>query len=192
MSPIVSVDEDYDRDYAADGISRFGGYVRQRAHLFVDDWEPLSPVTFAVTVWTVANGPVMSPGYVRIRESIGGVSCRHGDEPGLLLAEVDIRLPWPAAMHGAECLGGWGSWSGAGSAVDDESGQPDERRPALLVSARLRIPIPEALLPVPSRFAGLDVSVAKRAVAVICEQVNAHAGPAVASLRSYHLSGAAR
>lgn len=185
MRPIVTVDDAYDRDYASDGISRFGAYVRQRAHLLVDDWEPLSPVTFAVTVWTIASGPMMSPGYVRTRSSIRGVNCRHGDEPGLLIAEVAVALPWPSDLRQSDDLRGW-------SSTRTPDGYEDERHPALLVDGRIRIPISEEELPRPSRFAGLDVGVAKRAVAVVCERVNQQAGPVLARLQATETNGALR
>jgi hypothetical protein len=189
VTSIVSIDDAYDRDYASDGISRFGAYVRQRAHLFVDDWEPLSPVTFAATVWAIASGPLMSPGYVRTRSSVGGVHCRHADEPGLLLAEVDMCLPWSADLRNRSELAGWSSWT---STLAPELTDPDERRPALLLRACVRVPVHEGLLPNPSRFAALDVTVAKQAVAVICEQVNTRAAPVVALLRSEALIGVGR
>lgn len=188
MTPIVTVDDAYDRDYAGDGISRFGAYVRQRAHLFVDDWEPLSPVTFAVTVWTIATGPIMSPSYVRIRRSIQAVNCRHGDEPGLLLAEIAVRLPWPGGLRDKPSLQGWVS----GHRHSGGSDALDEQRPALLVDGRLRVPIPEDRLPSPSRFAALDVGVAKQAITAICEQVNTVAGPVLADLRSETTTGVLR
>ncbi|MGQ0847183.1 MAG: hypothetical protein ACT4QF_23940 [Sporichthyaceae bacterium] len=180
MRPIVAVDDAFDRDYASDGISRFGSYVRQRAHLLVDDWEPLSPVTFAVTVWTIASGPMMSPGYVRTRPTVRGVNCRHADEPGWLLAEVAVALPWPSDLRDGADPQGW--------AVGGPS-HADERRPALLVDGRIRIPISQDELPRPSRFAALDVSIAKRAVAVVCDRVNAHAGPVLARLHSTDSNG---
>jgi hypothetical protein len=193
MTPIVGIDDAYDRDYASDGISRFGAYVRQRAHLFVADWEPLTPVTFAVTLWTIATGPVMSPGYVRVRTSVSAVTCRHAEEPGLLLAEVRLRLPRPADRRGADIVQAWSDWTlttdvdGVGTTWSP----PDEHCRAALLSARLRVPIREDQLPVPTRFAALDVTGAKRAIAVICEQVNTHAAPVVAALRG-SLIGAAR
>lgn len=154
MNPIVSVDDEYDRDNASDGISRFAGYVRQRAHLFVDDWEPLSPVTFAVTVWSIATSPVMTPPYARVSPRVWDIECRHGDESHLL--------------------------------------DPPENGPGALFSTHLRVPIAEDLLPVPCRFGALDVSVAKRAVSAIADQVNAVAGPVVAQLRDTDAIGAGR
>jgi hypothetical protein len=191
MTPILGIDDAYDRDYAADGISRFGGYVRQRAHLFADDWEPLSPVTFACTVWSIATGPVMVPGYVRVRQGMA-VRCAHGEEPGVLIAEVGVRLPWPPGLR-AE-LRGWSSWQLSQGWGDEEPGlvDPPDDRPTLLIGASVRVPIAEKLLPTPSRFAALDVGVAKRAVALVCQHVNEQAGPVVELLRTNVAIGAHR
>lgn len=182
--PLVTVDESYDRHYASDGISRFGAYVRQRAHLFVDDWEPLSPVTFAATVWAIATGPVMSPAYVHSRRDITSVACRNGDEPGVLIAEVNLCLAWPLELTGA--LDGWTSWQRLRDPDEDEPrfAPPLEDRPALLLGAQMSVPIKADQLPGPSRFAALDVAVAKRAVGVVCRMVNEQAGPVVDLVRA--------
>lgn len=191
MTPVVTVDESYDRGYASDGISRFGAYVRQRAHLFVDDWEPLSPVTFACTVWSIATGPVMAPGYVRVRQEMT-VRCTHGEEPGVLIAEVGVRLPWPSGIRGE--MRGWyfGQLSQPWDDGEPMLVDPPDDRPTLLIGASVRVPIAEKLLPTPSRFAALDVGVAKRAVAVVCRRVNEQAGPVVELLRTNAAIGAHR
>jgi hypothetical protein len=174
-------DEAYDPDYAPDGVSRFGAYVRQRAHLFVDDWEPLGPAAFAATVWSIACAPLMAPGYIRIRHDVGTVTCHCAEDSSALLAEVTIRLPW----RNDEALPGWTSWQRRTDPYDDGPrllAPPDDLR-AVLPTATIRVPIAEDQLPTPTRFACLDVSVAKRAVSVICDQVNAQAGPILATLQ---------
>jgi hypothetical protein len=193
-NPLAWVDEDYDVDYASDGISRFGSYVRQRAHLFVDDWEPLSAASFAATVWSVATSPVMSPGYVRIRPDVWSLTCFPGEEPGFLLAELEVRVPWPAALRGGQELDGWFSWQRTTSWAHEETMylEPVGDRRSLLVTSVLRVPIDEGILPTPCRFAALDVSTAKRAISVICTEVNATAGPVVARLRATAPIGAQR
>jgi hypothetical protein len=179
MRPLVVADEAYDRDYASDGLSRFGAYVRQRAHLFVFDWEPLSPAGFASEVWAIAGSPVMSPGYVRVRHDVSGIYCRCADDSFGLVVDVHLRLPWPVEP-------GWASWQRLSD--PDEDGQtlvaPDEDLLAVLATATVQVPVAEELLPEPGRFAGHDLTIAKRAVGVICRQVNTHAGPVVDRIRS--------
>lgn len=65
------VDGEYDREYAGDGVSRYGAYVRSRLDgSFAECWdgtweEPASRrMAFAAAAWRTAVGPVMSPGYV--------------------------------------------------------------------------------------------------------------------------------
>ncbi|MGQ0843477.1 MAG: hypothetical protein ACT4QF_05025 [Sporichthyaceae bacterium] len=193
-APIVWTDDLYDRDYASDGLSRFGGYVRQRAHLFVDDWEPLSPAAFAATVWTIATSPVMSPPYVHLRPDVSAVTCRHAEEPGLLLAEVEIRLRWPAGLNDFPDLCGWSSWD---RWIDRPTNDvhliaPSEHKRALLTTATLRVPIPETKLPTSCRFAEADVAIAKRAVAAVCSAVDVHVRPVLAYLATATIIGADR
>jgi len=184
---VVWVDEGYDRELASDGVSRYGGYLRSRAHLFADEDAPLDPVGFAVLAWQIASGPVMSPGYVRRRPDIEAVTCRHVEEPGLLVADVEVRLSWPAGLNRGGPLAGWRSWV-MGDGWGDEPPryvEPGDDRPALLVTAHLWLPIPEPSLPAPRHIpAGdVDVATAKRAVEVVCRHVNAAAGPVVAVVR---------
>lgn len=194
MKPLVIIDEADDRESASDGISRFGAYVRQRAHLFVDDWEPLSPVSFAVTVWSVATSPVMSPPYARLGADVWGISCHHGDEPGVLVVDVEVRLPWPIELRDDETMRGWADWARARRRDNDgvQLLDPVQDRVAALFSAHLRVPIHEDLLPLPCRFGALDVVIAKRAVAVVSDQINAIAGPVVAQLRELDSVGGRR
>lgn len=192
--PIAWTDDAYDRDYSSDGISRFGAYVRQRAHLFIDDWEPLSPATFAATVWTIATAPVMSPPYVGLRHDVCDVICHVGEDGDCLLAQLEVRLPWPNGLRGNGKLAAWSSWRPADKWDYDGPHlmEPAEDRPALLASAVLRLPIPDAQLPAPCRFAALDVAVAKRAVAVVCEHLNTHAAPVLAELATASQIGVGR
>ena len=75
------IDRDYDRDFASDGMSRFGVYIRRhpepfwdRAHGFPDAvfrgrvTQAAGP--FAAAAWTVASPPIMGPGLVRSHRSL--------------------------------------------------------------------------------------------------------------------------
>lgn len=192
---IAWTDEYTDRANASDGVSRFGAYIRQRAHLFADDLDSLSPAAFAATVWTIGCSPVMSPGYVRTRNDVWAVTCWCGEEPGILVAGVEVRLPWPPGIRGSDSSSGWVSWARSRSTWDDEAPlliPPDERQHALLVTGHLRVPVAEELLPAPCPPGALDVMVAKRAVAVIAGQVNAQAGPVLMALQESAAAGARR
>jgi len=64
------IDHDHDRNNASDGVSRYGAYLRDHAHLF-DPWQEApgevtrDPVEFAIAAFQVATGPIMAPGFVR-------------------------------------------------------------------------------------------------------------------------------
>jgi hypothetical protein len=54
------LDENFDREHAPDGRSRYGAEVRRRAGEFCDAWGDIAPVTFAVTAWRVATALLVS------------------------------------------------------------------------------------------------------------------------------------
>ncbi len=61
-------DRDYDREFASDGISRYGAYLRDASfEPWTDDDQA---VEWAVFAWERATGPVMSPGYVRCHSRV--------------------------------------------------------------------------------------------------------------------------
>jgi hypothetical protein len=185
---LVWVDDTHDREAASDGVSRYGAYLRDRAHLFDDDGAPLDTVSFAVLAWRTASSPVMAPGYVNLRRDVTAVTCRPGEEPGLLVADVEVRLPWPPDLPWGP-MTGWQSWqrtrSWSGDEPDSYADPRREDRPALLVTAHLRVPVRDDQLQAPrrSRPGRPDTGDAKRVVRTLCRLVNAEAGPRVALLR---------
>jgi hypothetical protein len=185
VNALVVVDEDYDRAHSSDGVSRLGSYLQQRSHLFVEDWEPLSAASYAATVWSIATAPIMTPPYARVSPALWGIDCRHGDEPGMLLVSLEVRMRWPHDHRDDAVLRGWTDWYQApcwGSDVHQLT-EPGEDRPAALFSARLHLPISEESLPTPIRFGSADVVLAKCAIATIADRINAVAGPVVALIR---------
>ncbi|TMQ96812.1 hypothetical protein ETD83_20875 [Actinomadura soli] len=102
------VDEDYDRQYASDGVSRYGAYVRDRLDgSFAECWDGMwdEPSTrlaeFAAAAWRTATGPVMTPGYVRLHSRVLGAQVERSNWDGSLLAVVSLVAPWPAELTGA-------------------------------------------------------------------------------------------
>ncbi|GAA2755886.1 hypothetical protein [Actinopolymorpha rutila] len=182
MSPtddLVWVDEAYDRDYASDGVSRYGAYLRSRAHLFDDDGAPLDAVSFAGIAWQIACAPVMSPGFVHTADTIGRVRCRGSEESSEeLIAEMDARLGWPARLARPR-LSGWRDWE-----RDDFGGlmEPAADRRALLFSVRVQLPVSTLGLPVPTSTA-VDVGAAIEAVHLLCRRINDDVRPALDAVR---------
>ena len=191
-APLVRVDDEYDADYASDRGSRFGGYLRQRARMFAEDGEDLSAVAFAALAWQVASTPVMCPGYVRRRGDLEAIRAWHADEPGTLLVDVEVRLRIPGLLDGPAT--GWASWSRhlPGEGGYDAFLEPDDIKPAVLVTAHVRVPIPagELLEPKITRLGAVDVHEAKTAVSIVCRWVNETAGPVVEHLRAARLGSA--
>ncbi|WP_020578908.1 hypothetical protein [Actinopolymorpha alba] len=174
---VVFVDEFYDRDYASDGISRYGAYLRDRAHLFNTASDPLDPVDFAWTAWRIASGPVMSPGYIRVRPDIPWVTCHPREDRDRLVAELEVRLPHPPQVRGLRRFG-WADWARQRPWSDDPSPyvEPEENRSTLLFTARFVAELPAEGLPAPQR-PGVNVGMAKAAVREICHQINSAVAP---------------
>lgn len=146
---VVWVDDFHDRESASDGVSRFGAYVRQRAHLFADGLDgPLRQVDFAATAWAIACSPVMSPGYVRARPDVWAVTCFAGEEGRVLVADVEVRLPWPPEWRNTGSVIGWTGWARSTSGWGEPPVlvEPEDKAQALLVTVHLRVPIAAELL----------------------------------------------
>lgn len=181
---LVVVDEDYDRDYASDGRSRFGAYLRQNRWL-TDPDDDLDPAGYAALVWRTATSPVMAPGYVRLRRDLAGITVAAREETcGLLVVTVEAPTGWPAGLAAR----GWRGWARERACDDGPDGylEPGDTHPALLFHARLRIPVLAAELPAPpprGRGGAVDVRTAKKVCALIVAHVNAAAGPLLAAVR---------
>lgn len=193
---IVRVDDEYDRDRASNGDSRYAAYLRQNANLFRDAWsdEPApveDPVEFAVHAWRVATGPVMSPGYVQWRSDLHGVSLHRDENDGTLFAEVRVPL-----RHGQ--VGGngkrfpytWQDWEteqtwGPGDLQYPGLAEPRSyKQPAVLATAVVRVPGHGwSGLIAPTAYEGAALlTEAMMVLDAVVEQVNADAAPIVARL----------
>lgn len=184
---IVRVDEDYDRSHASVGQSRFGAYLRQRANQFDDDGAPLDAVWFAMLVWQIANGPVMSPPYVQTSSRVYEVACR-GDEyaANVLVATVRVRLPHPPQAWDERAAGCHDWTHDRGVWRTDDEPLPlvaPEQFPQMLFTVNLSISIPTTALPAPTST-DVEVDVAKDTVRTICTRVNENVGPQLESLLS--------
>ena len=201
--PLFRIDGESDRESASDGVSRYGGYVRQRTHGgFAECWdgtyETLLAERFAVLAWDTATGPVMSPPYADWRSPV--MSARLGIDwdsglPGLI-ATVEIAAPWPGGLREARGRVGdqsWSSWkrdsSWAGpeylrAPYEDEVARGDCYA---LTTVRLVFRVRVILLPPApgaSRRPGELEETARQAVAAITAELNAVTGPVVAALEA--------
>lgn len=186
---IARTDEEHDRARASNGSSRLGSYLDDRLDSFHEWDEPLTPLSaeeFAVAAWEVATSPMMSPGYVRTRADVGMVRVlRREDGEGLL---VSVAVPVRHSGLKVRLPFAWRDWERNRYGVGDDDDYPqlvgpeDDGRPSVLVTAEVRAPLVGALhTPTATRGAELHAD-AKAALRLLVDQVNAAAGPIVATM----------
>jgi hypothetical protein len=182
------VDRDYDREYASDGISRYGAYLR---HAAFEPWtDHDQQVEWAVFAWQRATGPVMSPGYVRHHPRVLAAQLERSGWDGGLVANVTLVSAWPeqltAALVKAVRLGGreayWQDWpteylGGDITRYHEPSEADVAARPYLLTTISLQFTVPSAALPQPPATSGALLSAGQRAVAVVVAELNRIVSP---------------
>ncbi|HEX5401873.1 MAG TPA: hypothetical protein VFX16_06185 [Pseudonocardiaceae bacterium] len=177
-----AADDEYDREMASDGCSRFGAYLRQSCGAFRDDIEPTqNPLLFALAAWRISQPPIMTPGYVR-RHPCVLEADEHWDDEGRVALTVQLAAPMPMSVVRSGCCSEWSRWERYG---DAQLLEPfDNDRPAAFGILVLRVPISADALPSPRycRTGGPTVEVAKQAVGAICHVVCQATGPALAAL----------
>ncbi|MFI0367565.1 hypothetical protein ACH35V_06770 [Actinomadura sp. 1N219] len=189
MSFVLHDADDLDR--ASDGTSRYGAYLRQNGALFAD-WDDGTvtgdPVQFTVAAWQVATSPVMAPPYVSwTAERLRSVTVTSGEDPGLLIARIQVATPRPAALAG---LAGFTGWERPPSWRETRGyhtpGEESLRvRPALLPSVELLFAVPYDLLCVPQDTPGsLTAADAKASVRRLAELLDACVAPVLAAADS--------
>lgn len=178
------LDEQYDRERAPDGRSRYGAEVRRRADEFATSWGDISPVSFAVTAWRLAT--VLSPGYVRWHRRILSATCTRNPWDGSLIGEATIAAGWPAELTWSRQWtrdNGWRNWPQVFgqyvSPADEDVARVPHARAMLLVET----PVPLADLPAAPD--GLDDALeatARHAVAVLVRELNDLLTPMIGQL----------
>jgi hypothetical protein len=193
------VDEEYDRDQASDGVSRFGAYVRKSgaiAECLAERNDVARPDTqalqarFAAAAWETALPPVMSPGFVRRRRRILSARVEFNAWDATLTGSVELVTPWPQLLaesrdwqHGAW----WHDWPYERFGAVEYWREPGEdelaARPYLMASVRLEFPLGLAVpLPVvPSSPRGTEEA-AQHAVRVLMLAMNATVTPVIEAL----------
>jgi hypothetical protein len=184
--PLVCwIDEDYDRDYASDGTSRYGAYLHDHAALF-DPWGEApdgvtsDPVEFAIAAFRCATGPIMAPGYARFHGRIQGHDALRSNYDGRLVLQVTLAVPSPVRLP----------WSWSGWEHDLFGGlylEPDDRRPTGLCRLELHWPVPteQLAVPAPPKVGRVpNLRDATRAVRVLVDQVNETTGAILAELET--------
>jgi hypothetical protein len=186
------VDGDYDREYASDGVSRYGAYLRDAAFEPWTDHD--QAVEWAVFAWRRATGPVMSPGYVRYHPRVLGAQLERSGWDGSLVAGVTLVSAWPeqftAALVRAVRLGDkeayWQDWPteyrGGGTTCYYEPSEADvAARPYLLTTLSLQFTVPPIALPQPPATSTAVLSAGQQAVAVVVAELNRIVGPVLSA-----------
>lgn len=189
---LVAVADDYDREMGDTGApldSRFGRYLTQHLdNLWSED--RTDPAAFLVWAWSVGTGPIMSPGYIHIRPDLGAVRLTQSQHDGRLLAVIETPVGHGQLAQSVRPPYSVRDWEndrydyssdGYRRLQDPE----DESKPALLLSATLRLPADGWTLHQPAGkwpVEELLIDDAKQAVAVAVARINAEAGPRVAKL----------
>ncbi|MFI1518341.1 hypothetical protein [Kitasatospora cineracea] len=179
-SVLAYTDDVADRRDASDGFSRFGAYLGYNAGLLHEDGAPLSAREFAFAAWQIATGPVMAPGYVRVRPDLHSLTLvSHGED----MDQVAVRIDVPLRHHqlAARPDHRLSDWQRDVWATDGDFTALTEPRPTgrneLLVTASLLLPVPGHLLVTPTAAEpGREMTAqAKNAVTALAAWTNNHA-----------------
>jgi len=189
------VDRDYDREYASDGISRYGAYLRDAAfERWTDDDRP---VEWAVFAWQRATGPVMSPGYVRCHPRVLAARLDRSGWDGSLAAAVSLVSCWLEPLNTPVArvvrLGDreeyWQDWPAGYLGGTTRYYEPSEAdvaaRPYLLATVSLRFTLPSAGLPEPPVASAALLGAGQQAVAVVTAGLNQVVGPVLAAVMDH-------
>ncbi len=186
----AGLDLDYDREYASDGVSRYGAYLRDRASWWAGDDPESDPEYVAVRstarCWEIGSGPIMGPPLVVLHPRILTATAAADEYDGRQLVRT-VRLVVGLSDGLRRVLGyQWRSWQhdeyGPSGPTWSEPYEPSggPLRVAL-PTLTLSWPVPAARLPLPG--GGLpDVDDAIEAVAAVADVLNGELRPVLAYL----------
>ena len=169
-----ATDDRYDRDNASDGRSRYGFYLADHRHLFLDDVPTADVAWFAFSAWEVANSPIMSPGYVHTHPRVIATEP-HWDDNGRPALTVRLVASWPLRV--LDVLGPdvntWRLHRDTQGCVYAWSEPWDNDTVSVFTTLTVRVPVVVDLLPTPRyRDDVPDTQTAKHAVNVLCANAN--------------------
>jgi hypothetical protein len=180
------LDENFDRERAADGPSRYEAEVLRRIDQFADAWGDISPVTFAATAWRLATE--LSPGFVRWHRRIVSATCTRSPWDGSMIGSVTVISRWPAELTWTRQWQrdrGWHDWPQMFGQYTTPSEQDLTRRPHLRATLQVDAPVPLGdLPPAPDGPDGSVAPAARRAVAVLARELNDLLAPMIGQLEA--------
>ena len=180
-----------DRDFAGDGISRYGAYLRDASSERWTDHD--QAVEWAVFAWRHATGLVMSPGYVRYNPQVLSARLEHSGWDGSLIAGVSLVSTWSEQLTRGTGPGG-GAWrpgrvlAGLADRVSQRGTAcyygPNEvdiaAWPRPLTTISLQFTMPSAALAQPPATSTALLRAGQQAVAVVVAELNSIVGPVLA------------
>jgi hypothetical protein len=189
------IDYRYDREYASDGKSRYGAYVRQSSSIAEcchGTWDNprVRQVRFAAAAWETATTPVMSPGYVRRHPQLISAQVALNTWDGTLSGLVEMVTPWPHHLiRSSDWQRGtaWRDWPAESRGGRTVYRVPDDDEVAahhyLMASARLVFPLQAGaeLPPAPSRRRDCEDR-AREAVEALVIEMNTVVAPVITTL----------
>ncbi|MBY8871567.1 hypothetical protein K7640_06875 [Micromonospora sp. PLK6-60] len=185
-SQVFWLDDNYDREHAPDGRSRYAAEVRRRLDEFTGTWGDFAPIGFAVAAWRVATE--LSPGYVRWHRRVTSAALRRSPWDGTLTCQVSLVAPWPAELtHTRQwCRDrGWRDWPQLFGQYAPPSEQDLTRAPHLRASLLVEAPIPFTdLPPAPEGPGDAPEAAARRALTVLVRELNELLGPMIGQLEA--------
>jgi hypothetical protein len=195
MTTAFWIDDRYDREYASDGVSRYGAYVRQSSSIAEcchGTWDDarLRQVRFAAAAWETATTPVMSPGYVRRHPQLISAQVTFNACDGTLSGQVEMVTPWPHQLvRSPDWQRGtaWRDWPAESRGGRTVYRVPDDDEVAahhyLMASARLVFPL-RAGMKLPSAPSGRQdcEDHAREAVEALVIAMNTVVSPVVTTL----------
>jgi hypothetical protein len=181
------IDENFDREHATVGRSRYGDEVRRRIDDFADSWGDIAPVTFAVVAWRLAT--TLQPGYVRWHPRIVSAACSRSPWDGGLTCDIMLVSPWPAQLTWSRQWDrdrGWRDWPQLFGQYVGPSDRDLTRSPHLRASLQVQAPVRlDDLPPAPDGPDADEVErAATRAVAVLVRELNDLLDPIVDQLEA--------
>jgi hypothetical protein len=181
------IDENFDREHASGGRSRYAEEVRRCVDEFADTWGDISPVTFAAVAWRLATA--LQPGYIRWHPRIVSATCLYSSWDGSLICNVTLVSPWPAQLTWSRQWGrdrAWRDWPQLFGQYVAPSEQDLTRSPHLRASLLVQAPVRlDDLPPAPDGSDGDDLErEAGRAVSVLVRELNELLNPIVDQLET--------
>jgi hypothetical protein len=180
------IDEQFDREHAADGRSRYGEEVHRRLDEFAPAWGDFAPVTFAVVAWRLAVS--LTPGYVRTHPRIVSAACARSPWDGSLTCDVTLVAPWPAQLTRSRHWDqdrSWRDWPQLFGQYVGPSDQDLTRAPHLRASLLVEAPVRlDDLPPAPAGPADDVAGTARRALIVLVRELNELLDPLLNQLDS--------